>query len=82
MDYENDVLFDQGNLRSLDSETRNQESKTQFLNFTGVTLTAGLLRTTSFMVVPHEKRAENDQERGRSSKACPTVRVRSAAAYA
>ena len=57
MDYENDVLFDQGNLRSLESETRNQESKTKFVNFTGVTLTAGLLRTTSFLVVPHEKKS-------------------------
>ena len=27
MDYENDVLFDEGNLRSLESETRNQGSK-------------------------------------------------------
>ena len=75
MDYENDVLFDQGNLSSLDSETRNQESKTKFVNFTGVTLTAGLLRTTSFLVVPHEKSAENDQERGLFSNACLTVRV-------
>ena len=37
-----------------------------------IDVTSGLRRTSSFLVVPHGKRARNDQEQARSTEACVT----------